>query len=127
MRPCSSFTMDPLNTEFSPEAAEFTVGVTSPVARKMVMKTPSVNCRTIATAKGKCQGESTPAKTMFMAKFERKEQAEKKQSLTQDNRSDIYKGHRAISSAGEHCLHTAGVAGSNPASPTNETIKRPSL
>jgi hypothetical protein len=25
---------------------------------------------------------------------------------------------RAISSAGEHCLHTAGVAGSNPASPT---------
>ena len=27
----------------------------------------------------------------------------------------------AISSAGEHCLHTAGVAGSNPASPTNAT------
>ena len=28
-------------------------------------------------------------------------------------------GRRAISSEGEHCLHTAGVAGSNPASPTN--------
>jgi hypothetical protein len=27
---------------------------------------------------------------------------------------------RAISSAGEHCLHTAGVAGSIPASPTNK-------
>ena len=27
--------------------------------------------------------------------------------------------NRARSSAGEHCLHTAGVAGSNPAAPTN--------
>ncbi len=26
---------------------------------------------------------------------------------------------RAISSVVEHCLHTAGVAGSNPASPTS--------
>ena len=26
---------------------------------------------------------------------------------------------RALSSAGEHCLHTAGVTGSNPVSPTN--------
>ena len=26
----------------------------------------------------------------------------------------------AHSSAGEHCLHTAGVAGSNPAAPTNK-------
>ena len=29
---------------------------------------------------------------------------------------------RAISSAGERCLHTAEVAGSNPASPTLEKI-----
>ncbi len=28
----------------------------------------------------------------------------------------------AISSVGEHCLHTAGVAGSIPASPTNKSI-----
>jgi hypothetical protein len=28
---------------------------------------------------------------------------------------------RAISSAGEHCLHTAGVTGSNPVSPTSIT------
>ncbi len=28
--------------------------------------------------------------------------------------------HRAVSSAVEHCLHTARVAGSNPAPPTNK-------
>lgn len=32
--------------------------------------------------------------------------------------SHYYPGIGAISSGGEHCLHTAGVAGSNPASPT---------
>ena len=32
---------------------------------------------------------------------------------------------RVISSAVEHCLHTAGVAGSNPASPTNTSIDGP--
>ncbi len=36
------------------------------------------------------------------------------------HRSKIRKaGKGARSSAGEHCLHTAGVAGSNPAAPTN--------
>jgi hypothetical protein len=29
---------------------------------------------------------------------------------------------RAISSAGEHCLHTAGVTGSIPVSPTIKTL-----
>src|SRR4051794_1758488 len=35
-------------------------------------------------------------------------------------------GSRAVSSAVEHCLHTAGVAGSNPASPTkmNQGVTR---
>src|SRR5438270_296238 len=35
-------------------------------------------------------------------------------------RSRERSGRRARSSAGEHCLHTAGVAGSIPAAPTIE-------
>jgi len=40
--------------------------------------------------------------------------------LTARGRALYYGACRAISSVGEHCLHTAGVAGSNPASPTNQ-------
>jgi hypothetical protein len=39
-------------------------------------------------------------------------------SLTADPANGIFMALRAISSAGERCLHTAEVAGSNPASPT---------
>ncbi len=40
------------------------------------------------------------------------------QCLTAGRAKPRRSGTRARSSAGEHCLHTAGVAGSNPAAPT---------
>src|SRR5919112_5872691 len=43
-----------------------------------------------------------------------------RKSLTEALGNGIFTALGAISSAGERCLHTAEVAGSNPASPTHE-------
>ncbi len=44
-------------------------------------------------------------------------------ALTDAAKTVIFFRHRwAVSSAGEHCLHTAGVVGSNPTPPTIESI-----
>jgi hypothetical protein len=44
-----------------------------------------------------------------------------RKSLTEALANGIFTASGAISSAGERCLHTAEVAGSNPASPTRES------
>src|SRR5919202_5297659 len=51
-------------------------------------------------------------------KYRNEELAGYARSLTEMAVSAIFFRSRAISSAGERCLHTAEVAGSNPASPT---------